>query len=1028
MKKFVLFTLLLGLSLQAFAQLEIYPAPPSFSVGDRFAVTVNSNISPVFKINKAREGSYAETTRFGFDSTVVINITTTADFSVGEVRPLSYGIVPQKISSNLWRFNLPADYAKSKVVFVGEQTNGNIEELIIIGNPPSEPVPTGAIEYANGLHVATDSIFTLSANTTYYLHPGAVLQGNMFAENQDNITIMGNGIVKGIEGAINPKKPDKEAHTIETRSCNNLTVKGITFAENNNGGGWHTQTYRGTSLLQNLTIDHVTTLRSSYQSDGIGIGAYQNVSITNCYFRSGDHPVVVGWVSELRDVLFENCVLQPVFKGHSNIYFQGAPSFQNGPGNGILNNIKFKDCHNPDVVVSLIDANFYEFESMQNIVFENVTVDDPLNITQHGANAIRKLLNHVPSFPSEYKFVNLQLPSVFTGGSNVTAPNHVTLENSTLDGTPITVPSQLDWQWLADDGRLTIVNGATDTIAPSVPANLVVSGETSSGFTLSWDASTDNIAVASYDVYIDGIYEGNTLNTTYSFNGLDSETTYALQVLSKDTAGNLSALSSAENGTTLTSAACSTIVSTTASSSNGSDTPANMLDGDYNTRWISQVGTGSEWATFEFECETILEAVNMVFFRSNERTYTFDIAVSTDGTSFTTVETGLVSAITPSIPNATDFQTFTLTNPVNATHVRIIGYGNSVNDWNNYSEIAFTQSDIASTDTESPTAPSGISESNVTSSGFDITWTASTDNVGVTGYEVFLDGVSQGTTTSATYNFNGLIANTTYTITVNAFDAAGNTSNLSTGYTVITLNAIDCTAIIASTASATYQSNTPNLMLDGAYNTRWITQVGAGSSEWVDFEFDCENTVTAVKLVFYRSNERTYTFDIAASTDGISYTTIESGLVSAITTSVPTGTDFQMFTLTNPVNAKHIRIIGYGNSANNWNNYSEIDFDFDQGSSSKAITKTKEAIVENEIDGLESIIVYPNPAQNYIQISGINKAVDIAIYDVKGRFVKQKVIQPLEVLDTSNLSRGIYILSITNSIDTNTTYKKIVIK
>jgi endoglucanase len=61
-------------------------------------------------------------------------------------------------------------------------------------------------------------------------------------------------------------------------------------------------------------------------------------------------------------------------------------------------------------------------------------------------------------------------------------------------------------------------------------------------------------------------------------------------------------------------------------------------------------------------------------------------------------------------------------------------------------------------------------------SGFTVSWTASTDNRAVTGYDVFLNGASAGTTTTTSRAFTGLTCGTSYTVAVDAYDAAGNHS------------------------------------------------------------------------------------------------------------------------------------------------------------------------------------------------------------------------------------------------------------
>jgi chitodextrinase len=101
------------------------------------------------------------------------------------------------------------------------------------------------------------------------------------------------------------------------------------------------------------------------------------------------------------------------------------------------------------------------------------------------------------------------------------------------------------------------------------------------------------------------------------------------------------------------------------------------------------------------------------------------------------------------------------------------------------------QSDLLTvnlSDNISPTVPSGLQSSNVTRNSVRLTWNASTDNIGVTGYNLY-QGIVQiasvsGTTT--TYNVSGLTENTSYTFTVRAKDAAGNLSNASNSIVVTT--------------------------------------------------------------------------------------------------------------------------------------------------------------------------------------------------------------------------------------------------
>jgi hypothetical protein len=98
----------------------------------------------------------------------------------------------------------------------------------------------------------------------------------------------------------------------------------------------------------------------------------------------------------------------------------------------------------------------------------------------------------------------------------------------------------------------------------------------------------------------------------------------------------------------------------------------------------------------------------------------------------------------------------------------------------------------ATGDTTAPTAPSSLRISAADQTSVTLAWNASTDNVGVTGYDVYLNGSRVNSTTSTSYRFGGLNCGTTYTLGVVAFDAAGNrssTSTLSTATTACTVNA-----------------------------------------------------------------------------------------------------------------------------------------------------------------------------------------------------------------------------------------------
>jgi hypothetical protein len=95
-------------------------------------------------------------------------------------------------------------------------------------------------------------------------------------------------------------------------------------------------------------------------------------------------------------------------------------------------------------------------------------------------------------------------------------------------------------------------NPASDSVAPSTPTALGVSIVSASQINLSWNASTDNIGVAGYHIFRNGIQIGTTNSTTYHNTGLSPSTSYTYSVVAYDMAGNVSGQSLQANGTTLT--------------------------------------------------------------------------------------------------------------------------------------------------------------------------------------------------------------------------------------------------------------------------------------------------------------------------------------------------------------------------------------------------------------------------------------------------------------------------------------------
>ena len=94
-----------------------------------------------------------------------------------------------------------------------------------------------------------------------------------------------------------------------------------------------------------------------------------------------------------------------------------------------------------------------------------------------------------------------------------------------------------------------------DTQAPTTVTNLAIPSKTTNSISLTWNASTDNVAVTSYDVYMNGSLKSNVTSTSTTITGLNPSTSYSFYVKAKDAAGNASVNSSTVSGTTNASTA-----------------------------------------------------------------------------------------------------------------------------------------------------------------------------------------------------------------------------------------------------------------------------------------------------------------------------------------------------------------------------------------------------------------------------------------------------------------------------------------
>jgi chitodextrinase len=328
-------------------------------------------------------------------------------------------------------------------------------------------------------------------------------------------------------------------------------------------------------------------------------------------------------------------------------------------------------------------------------------------------------------------------------------------------------------------GKFQIEAGVPDTEAPTDPTNLVASNITSSGATLNWTASTDNVGVTQYNISIDGTVVGSSGNTTFNVTGLSPLTTYTATVNAQDAAGNISGSASTSFTTTEASLNYCSSASTNTSDEYISRVQLNTIDNSSGAQFYSDfTGISTNLPEGDTYTVTVTPTWTGTIYAEG---YAVWIDYNADGDFDDAGELVWSKAASTNTPNSGTFTVPTGTSE-SATRMRVSMKYNGIPT----SCETFTYGEVedytvilgagSGGDTQAPSTPTSLVASNITDTTVDLTWNASSDNVGVTGYEVFVDGGSIGTVVGTAATVTGLTANTSYAFNVSAFDAAGNNS------------------------------------------------------------------------------------------------------------------------------------------------------------------------------------------------------------------------------------------------------------
>jgi chitodextrinase len=334
-------------------------------------------------------------------------------------------------------------------------------------------------------------------------------------------------------------------------------------------------------------------------------------------------------------------------------------------------------------------------------------------------------------------------------------------------------------------------------------------------------------------------------------------------------------------------------------------------------------------------------------------------------------------------------------------------------------------------DTDAPSVPEGLTASNISSSSVVLSWDASSDNVGVTGYKVFQNGAEVADVTGTSATISGLSCEGDYSFTVSAYDAVPNNSAASIAADITTdeCGAEPVSVELSPIHDAYIQGNTGN-------NNNLIRVESGNREGYLMFDLSSVNgQISAVDLVL------TCTSDAGSGNINISKgshnnwteTNISGtnkpaadGLLASKNVTYSVGNSY-----TWSLNASLITIGDKLSLIATHTSGNDVAFSSKENTNGPKLVVTylgtKRAT--EEIAFSADFELYPNPVNGEftIELSNVNEINTINIYNAQGEIVYNTITDNSVLhINSENWSSGMYFISVVSN--NNSTVKQFVVK
>lgn len=322
---------------------------------------------------------------------------------------------------------------------------------------------------------------------------------------------------------------------------------------------------------------------------------------------------------------------------------------------------------------------------------------------------------------------------------------------------------------------------------------------------------------------------------------------------------------------------------------------------------------------------------------------------------------------------------------------------------------------VGSNDTVAPSAPTNLAASGTTGSTTNLTWTASTDNVGVTGYDIYQGTTLKGSSTTTNYTVTGLTALTTYSFSVKAKDAAGNVSAAS--------NAVSVTTTAASLNYCNSQGNSTVDERIGKVVFGTINNTSTGTTGYENYTAISTNaargtayTVTITPVWTSTIYSEGYAVFIDYNQDG-DFTDAGETVWTKATSTAATATGTITIPATATLGTTRLRVSmkynGIPTSCESFS-YGQVEDYSINITASGAIVNQEIAAGLAETNETARFALYPNPVADELNVSlADNTGYTFRITNTLGQQVSSGELSG-NPIDVRTLKTGLYVIELNN--------------